>query len=302
MKRLLTALLLISSASGQQIYDLLLKNGRVIDPANHRDGQMDVAVIGNKLVRVATNLPVAHARVVVDASGYMVTPGLIDINTHLGEVKPDYNTLPYGVTTAVDAGTVTCATFPSFKKEVIGHAKVRVLAFISGDAECTSHLASQNHETIVGRAADPSSLEAAVNGPQPFRVTQERASFLVGTISSGMDANNVLLPRANMSTAMSIYLNLGMTAEQIIERVTSNAARAIKRPELGALNEGGVADIAVLEIQQGKFGFLDSARTRLDANRRFHCVLTVRNGAVVWDSEGLSISDTIRAGPYTNFK
>jgi dihydroorotase len=121
-------------------------------------------------------------------------------------------------------------------------------------------------------------------------------------ISSGMDDKNVLLPRTNMGSAMSIYLNLGMTAEQIIERVTSNAARAIKRPELGALNEGGVADIAVLEIQQGKFGFLDSARTRLDANRRFHCVLTVRNGAIVWDSEGLSIPDTIHAGPYTNFK
>ena len=291
-----------SVASAQQIYDLLLKNGRVIDPANHRDGQIDVAVAGSKIVRVAPNLPVAHARVVVDVSGYMVTPGLID-NVRFGsELKPDYNTLPYGVTTAVDTGSATCATFPNFKKEVIEHAKTRLLEFISGDAECTSRLATQNQGIVIGRAADPSSLEAAINSPQPFRVLKERAGYMVGTISSGMDANNVLLPRVNLSTTMSIYLNLGMTAEQIVERVTSNAARAIKRTELGNLNEGGVADIAVLEIQQGKFGFLDSARTRLDANRRFHCVLTVRNGVIVWDSEGLSITDTIRAGPYTNFK
>jgi predicted amidohydrolase len=282
MKRLLAALLFISSASGQQIYDLLLKNGRVIDPANHRDGQMDVAIIGNKIARVAPNLPVAHARVVVDLSGYMVTPGLIDVNTHLGELKPDYNTLPYGVTTAVDAGSATCATFANFKKEVIDHAKVRVLASIAG--------CGQSPDLVAGPAEAGKLLFGSARKSPP------------DTISSGMDDKNALLPRANMESAMSIYLNLGMSAEQIIERVTSNAARAIKRPELGRLTEGSGADIAVLEIQAGKFGFLDAARTRLDANRRFHCVLTVRNGAIVWDSEGLSISDTNHAGPYTNFK
>jgi len=101
---------------------------------------------------------------------------------------------------------------------------------------------------------------------------------------------------------MSIYLALGMTAEQIIERVTSKPAAAIKRPQLGTLNEGSVADIAVFEIQQGKFGFVYSDRTRLDATRRFRCLLTVRNGVIVWDSEGLSVPDTSKAGPYTNFK
>ncbi len=288
MKRALAALLLTCSAvSAQPIYDLLLKNARVIDPANHRDGRMDVAVIGNKIVRVAPDLPVAHGRVVVDVSGYMVTPGLIDISTRLGsDLKPDYNALPYGVTTAVDVGTVTCATFSQFKKE-IAHAKTRVLASISGsDAACR-----QNPEIVSGIKPQTGGLlfgEARKNPPD--------------TISSGIDSKNVLLPRANMSWAMSIYLNLGMTAEQIIERVTSNAARAISRPQLGTLSEGSVADIAVLEIQQGKFGFLDAALTRLDANRRFRCLLTVRNGVIVWDSEGLSISDTVHAGPYTNFK
>jgi predicted amidohydrolase len=287
VKRVLAVLLLVCSAlSAQQIYDLLIKNGRVIDPANHRDGQIDVAVIGGRIVRIAPHLPVAHARVVVDVSGYMVTPGLIDINVRFGsELKPDYNTLPYGVTTAVDGGTATCATFSNFKKEVIDHAKVRVLAILSG-AEC-----NQNAEVVSGPVADAGGLF--------FRNAK---NSVPDTISSGMNSKNVLLPRANMNTAMSIFLNLGMTAEQVIERVSANAARAIQRPQLGTLNEGGIADIAVLEIQQGKFGFLDSARTRLDADRRFRCVLTVRNGAIVWDSEGLSIVDTIRAGPYTNFK
>jgi predicted amidohydrolase len=263
MKLFLALLLACSGASGQ-IYDLLLRNGRMIDPANHRDAQLDVAVTGNKIVRVAPNLPAAHARVVVDVGGYIVTPGLIDINVHFGDqLKPDYNTLPYGVTTAVDVG---CKTFD--------HAKVRVLA----------------------------SAKCAGNPETPPLLFQVAAQNLPDTISSGMDWNNVILQRANMGTAMSIFLNLGMTVEQIVERVTSNPARAIKRPQLGALNEGGVADIAVFEIEKGKFGFLDSDLKRLDATRRFRCLLTVRNGAIVWDSDGLSIPDTIRAGPYTNFK
>jgi predicted amidohydrolase len=262
--KLFLALLLVCSDASAQIYDLLLKNGRMIDPANHRDAQLDVAVTGNKIVKVAPNLPAAHARVVVDVGGYIVTPGLIDINVHFGDqLKPDYNTLPYGVTTAVDVG---CQMFD--------HAKVRVLAA----AKC---------------AANPEIH------PLLFQVA---AQNLPDTISSGMDWNNVILQRANMATAMSIYLNLGMTVEQIVERATANPARAIKRPQLGALNEGGVADIAVFEIEKGKFGFLDSSLKRLDATRRFRCLLTMRNGAIVWDSDGLSIPDTVRAGPYTNFK
>jgi dihydroorotase len=197
---------------------------------------------------------------------------LIDTNVNLAApLKPDYNTLPYGVTTVVHAGT-TCTAFPEFKKEVIEHAKVRVLTFLDpGDASCA------NQQTVV-RVVPPD------------------------TISSGMDWNSILVPRATLARAMSIALNQGLTVEQIIERVTANPARAIKRTDLGTLSEGAAADIAVLEVQEGKFGFLDSAHTRLSGTRRFRCLLTVRNGVIVWDSDGLSIPDTLKAGPYTNFK
>jgi len=294
MKRLFAGLLFASAAlSAQQIYDVLLKNGRVIDPANRRESQvLDVAISGNRIVRVAPNLQASHAHAVIDVSGYIVAPGLIDINARFAStLKPDYNTLPYGVTTVVDAGSATCDTFADFKKEVIDHAKVRLLAILSPtNAECASRVARQNPETIVSVAAPDA-------GPLLF----SRKS-LPDTISSHMDWNSILVPRANLSTAMSIFLNLGMTPEQVIERVTFNAARAIKHTELGTLSEGAPADLAILEIQEGKFGFLDSALTRLDATRRFRCLLTIRNGVIVWDSDGLSITDTLKAGPYTNFK
>jgi dihydroorotase len=73
------------------------------------------------------------------------------------------------------------------------------------------------------------------------------------------------------------------------------AARAIQRADLGTLTEGATADIAVLEVQTGRF---DS----LGGDRKLRCILTIRNGAVVWDSEGLSAPDWIKAGPYSNFK
>jgi len=355
---ILALFLVIFNASAQQIYDLLLKNGRVMDPANHRDSRLDVAVIGNRIVRVASELPAAHARVVVDVGSYLVTPGLIDAHMQfLSDLRPDYHTLPYGVTTAVDAGSATCETFADFKKNVIDHAKVRLLEFLAApDHGCTSRVVSENRDTIAGVAATAASLDAAlaaagtgstvVMAPAElssrlrqgdigcqiyrrgsplwvsarnrgvlfdssvgsdglrFRIAQPAVAqkVLPDTISSGLDSASALLPRANLAASMSIFLNLGLTPEQIIERVTSNAARALKRPELGNLTEGNVADIAVLEVQEGKFGFLDAGHARLEGTGRFHCVMTVRNGMIVWDSEGLSLPDATKVGPYTNFK
>jgi len=126
--------------------------------------------------------------------------------------------------------------------------------------------------------------------------------FLPDTISTDIHKQSIMLPRANMTTAMSKLLNIGMTIEQIIERTTVNPARVIHRPELGTLSEGAIADIAVLELPKGKFGFLDSGHGKLIGDKKLRCVLTVRNGEVVWDTEGLSLTDWTKAGPYSNFK
>jgi dihydroorotase len=133
-------------------------------------------------------------------------------------------------------------------------------------------------------------------------VPMVQRGFLPDTISSGMDRNSVTLPRATMTDVMSKMLNIGMTLPQVIERSTVNPARAIHRPDLGTLGEGAIADIALIEQQTGKFGYLDSGHGKLIGDRKLVCVLTVRNGQVVWDTEGLSLPDAARAGPYSNFK
>src|ERR671922_1881417 len=146
-------------------YDLLLKGGHVIDPANGLDGKMDVAVSIGRIAAVEEDIPITQAAKVVDVSGFYVTPGLIDIHYHIGHggasldwfaanspdleiavvtantSDPRAQLVPYGippelalqsgVTTLVDAGTAGTETFLQEKEEVIDHAKVRVLAFLN---------------------------------------------------------------------------------------------------------------------------------------------------------------------------
>jgi len=131
-------------------YDLLLKGGHVIDPANHVDGSFDVAVSGGKIAAVERNIPADQAGKVVDVSGLYVTPGLVDIHAHVGHggaplnwFAPDARAhteplgipadiaLQSGVTTLVDAGSAGAETFLQEKEEVIDQAKVRVLAFLN---------------------------------------------------------------------------------------------------------------------------------------------------------------------------
>ena len=131
-------------------YDLLLKGGHVIDPANHIDDVRDVAVFQGKIAAVERDIPADQAGKVVDVSKLLVTPGLIDIHYHVGhggapldwftpEARahalplgiPADMALQSGVTTIVDAGTAGAETFLQEKEEVIDRARVRVLAFLN---------------------------------------------------------------------------------------------------------------------------------------------------------------------------
>jgi dihydroorotase len=149
-----------------QRYDLLLKGGHVIDPANGLDAKMDVGVSLGRIAAVEKDIPANQAGKVVDVSGLYVTPGLIDIHYHVGHggaplnwfapdsanhevlpaaalasTDPRAQLVPYGipadlalqsgVTTIVDAGSAGADTFLQEKEEVIDHAKVRVLAFLN---------------------------------------------------------------------------------------------------------------------------------------------------------------------------
>ena len=122
--------------------------------------------------------------------------------------------------------------------------------------------------------------------------------FLPDTISTDFHKYSALLPNASMNTTMSKCLNMGMALEDVVMRSTRNPARVIRRPELGTLSIGAEADIAVLELEYGEFGFVDSGHARMRGDRRLRCLLTVRAGQVVWDLNGLTRPDWDKAGNY----
>ncbi len=137
MRRLLPILLLIAAAAppiAAQTYDILLKGGRVIDPANEIDAVMDVAVKDGKVAAVAASIS-GSATKTIDVSGTIVTPGLIDLHAHVygysGSIFPDDTSLVAGTTTIVDCGGAGWMTFDDFKETIIDRVKTRVYAFIN---------------------------------------------------------------------------------------------------------------------------------------------------------------------------
>ena len=92
----------------------------------------------------------------------------------------------------------------------------------------------------------------------------------------------------NMLDIMSKYLNMGLSIEEIIFRATWNTAISLKRSDIGHITEGSEADLAVLSIRKGKFGFIDAGGNRLDGDRRLEAEMTIRAGRIVWDQNGIA--------------
>jgi len=126
-----------SSQTGEQKhYDLLIKGGKVIDPSQGLEAELDVAVRGGKIASVAPEIPEGQAGQVIRAQGKIVTPGLIDIHTHVFPyvgpygIEPDPYCVRRGVTSVIDAGTSGAFTFPAFRRFIIERAATRVRALL----------------------------------------------------------------------------------------------------------------------------------------------------------------------------
>jgi dihydroorotase len=402
-----TALLFVSMIAHAQKYDLLIRNGHVIDPKNRINAKMDLAIKDGKIAKVAATLSPEQATKVIDAEGLIIAPGLIDIHTHVFvggkpetfadgflSVSPDDFTLKAGVTTVVDAGTSGWRNFPVFKEHVIDKSKTRVLAFLniagngmSGspaeedvsdmDAYMTSLVIKKYPDIIVGvkighyegsdwapfdRAIDAAarsntplfvechlpqfSLEDQLKKMRPgdiithsyekieermpivdengklrafvkdaqkkgilfdlghggagfwFSVAQPAMKEGLAPNSFGSDLHRFSMNAGmkDMLNIMSKYMAMGLSLEDVIQRASWNAASSIHKYDLGNLSEGNVADIVVLRVRDGHFGFIDAGGNMLPGTKKLEAELTVRNGKIVWDLNGISASPMSVAG------
>lgn len=207
-----------------QTYDLLLKGGHVLDPANGVDDVRDVAIAGGKIAAISANIPESRAKAVRNVDGHYVAPGLIDLHTHVylkgrsSTVQADQSVLPHGVTTIVDAGVSGWKTFDDFKATVIDRSRVRILALLNivstgmhddqtlefkvedMDPKAAAEKATKHPETIVG-------IKSAHFGP-PGWIAIERA------VEAGRLANLPVMLDSN------VYSNSGRdTRTKVLEKM-----------------------------------------------------------------------------------
>jgi dihydroorotase len=401
------ALVLASHALSAQEYDLLIKNGHLIDAKNQLDQVMDVAVHDGKIAEVADQIPAEKAEKVIDATGLYVVPGLIDNHVHVfhgthqdeyisnsfTSLPPDGFTFRYGVTTVVDAGSSGWRNFKTFREQTIDNSKTRVLAYINivgwgmkggaveqnlrdMDPKLTAIVARQNSDVIVGTklahynghdwtplertveagelaggipamidfggSNPPLSIEtllleklrpgdiyahcyAHVGGRMPvvdengkvmpcvleaqekgvlFEVGHGGGSFvyeqalpameqgfLPDMISTDLHTGSMNAGMKDMLNVMSKFLNMGMPMKEVIARSSWMPAFHLHREDLGHLSVGAHADIAVLRMKEGDFGFTDVRGWKMPGDKRLECELTLMEGEVVWDLNGISMQE-----------
>jgi dihydroorotase len=113
-----------------------------------------------------------------------------------------------------------------------------------------------------------------------------RQGWLPDTISTDLYARSTNAALKDITTVLSKFLSLDVPLAELIRMATQAPAETIHRPELGHLSVGAVADVALLGMRTGEFGFLDVRNLRRRGTRRLECELTLREGRVVWDLNG----------------
>src|SRR5712692_9354283 len=122
--------------------------------------------------------------------------------------------------------------------------------------------------------------------------------FVPDSISTDLHISSMNAGMQNILNVMSKFLNIGMPLDEVIARTTWNPAREIKHEELGNLSVGAGADVAVLRLEHGDFGFVDVNGARMRGNQKLVCELTVRDGKVVYDLNGITREDWDKLGPH----
>ena len=166
-----------------------------------------------------------------------------------------------------------------------------------------THMYSGNRRELVEGRPNPALAQArdrgvifdVGHGAGSFRwrvaVPIVKAGFLPDSISTDLHVASMNAGMKDMLNVMSKFLALGMPLPEVIARSTWNPARQIRQETLGHLSVGAPADVAVLRVERGHFGFVDIDGVRMAGSERLACEVTVRAGAVVYDLNGLSGTD-----------
>ncbi|MDG1920631.1 MAG: amidohydrolase/deacetylase family metallohydrolase [Flavobacteriaceae bacterium] len=396
------ALFSFYSCDAQQ-YDLVIRNGHLIDAKNNLDQKMDLAIQDGKIAAIEKSIAPEQGKKVIDAEGLIVSPGLIDMHSHnfhgtqpkkylansFTALPPDGFTFRNGITTLVDAGSPGWRNFDLYKKQTIDQSKTRVLTFLNivgngmaggaieqnledMDPETSAEFAQKHTDYVVGfklahfngynwaptehvvRAGELANMpvmidfggsdpelpleellleklrpgdvfthayahvkgrtpivdEAGKVRPYVFQAQEKGIVFDVGhgggsfvfeqavpamkqglkpnTISTDLHTGSMNGGMKNLLNVMSKFLNLKMPLSEVLAAATWHPAQVIQKPALGHLSVGADADVALLRLLEGDFGFVDTAKKKMKGTQKLVCELTLREGNVVYDLNGLA--------------
>jgi dihydroorotase len=124
-----------------------------------------------------------------------------------------------------------------------------------------------------------------------------KAGFLPDSISTDLHVTSMNAGMKDMLNVMDKFLTMGMSMDDVIRCSTWNPAKEIKHQELGQISVGAIADVAVLRIEKGDFGFVDMRGGRMKGTQRLLCELTIHNGAMEWDLNGITREDWEKLPP-----
>jgi len=124
-----------------------------------------------------------------------------------------------------------------------------------------------------------------------------KAGFIPDSISTDLHVTSMNAGMKDMLNVMDKIMAMGMSLDDVILRSTWNPAREIKQEQLGSLSVGSVADVTVLRLEKGNFGFVDMNGGRMMGTQKLDCELTIKGGRVVWDLNGISAVDWDKMPP-----
>jgi dihydroorotase len=366
-------------------YDVLVAGGQVLDPGAKLAGSYDIGIAGGRIAAIEPKIDPARAIRVIDARGQIVTPGLVDLHTHVywgatyWGVDADPVAARSGVTTWIDVGSAGAYSFPGLRRYVMEPSRTRIFALLNlsaigliartwefanldyCDVDLAATIVDANRDVILGIKARIDRHTTRGTGIRPLELARaladrvglplmvhigwgppaigeiaallrpgdilthcctggdhrivtpdgrirsemkalhdrglvldighgtgsfsyEVAEALLGqgivpdVISSDIHQLSVQGPMFDLPTTLSKFLNLGMSLEDVIDRATARPAAAVRRPDLGTLRPGSLADLALFRLEEGDYAFYDVEMRRRRGTRRLVSTLTLVNG------------------------
>ncbi len=378
----------MTSAQDHKTYDTLITGGQVVDPGAGLVGQYDVAINDGRIAAVEAGINPATAREVIDAREGIVTPGLIDLHTHVywgatfWGIEADPVAARTGVTTWLDVGSAGAYSWPGFRRYIAEPSKSRIYGLLNlsaigliaptwefanidyCDVDLAETIVNQNRDLILGIKARSDSNTTRGVGIRPLELAREladrvdlplmvhigagpptlaevshllrpsdilthcftgqtmrivddngtpdpailelhekglvldlghgtgsfsyetaeamlAAGVLPDVISSDIHQMAIQGPMFDLPTTLSKFLNLGLSLPDVIERATSRPAKAMRKPELGTIAPGSVADVAIFRLEEGDYVFRDIHMNGRRGNVRMINTLTMVDGEVL---------------------